>query len=155
MSNQEIKATAKMLIRRPVDEVFEAFVNPDQMTKFWFPKSSGRLEEGATVEWQVGTSDDDPKIDVKVVNFEKDARLDIQWTAGEKSTRVEWKFTPQSDGTTFLEIVESGFEGSLEEVAAKAVDSTGGFNQVIVAAKAMLEHGVKINVVKDHAPNGC
>ena len=33
-----------MLIRKPVAEVFEAFVDPDITAKFWFTKGSGRLE---------------------------------------------------------------------------------------------------------------
>jgi uncharacterized protein YndB with AHSA1/START domain len=37
-------AKAEMLIRKPSAEVFEAFVNPEVTTKFWFTKSSGRLE---------------------------------------------------------------------------------------------------------------
>jgi uncharacterized protein YndB with AHSA1/START domain len=40
-----------MLIRRPVSDVFEAFVNPDITTKFWFTQSSGRLEAGKQVQW--------------------------------------------------------------------------------------------------------
>jgi uncharacterized protein YndB with AHSA1/START domain len=31
--------------------VFEAFVNPDITTTFWFTRSSGRLEAGKQVEW--------------------------------------------------------------------------------------------------------
>ena len=42
---------AQMLIRKPVAEVFEAFVNPQITTRFWFTKSSGRLEQGKTVRW--------------------------------------------------------------------------------------------------------
>jgi uncharacterized protein YndB with AHSA1/START domain len=38
-----------MLIRKPVADVFEAFVNPDITTKFWFTKSSGRLDAGKQV----------------------------------------------------------------------------------------------------------
>lgn len=34
-----------------VAEVFEAFINPDITTKFWFKKSSGRLEKGKKVTW--------------------------------------------------------------------------------------------------------
>ena len=40
-----------MLIRKPLAEVFEAFINPDITTKFWFTKSSGRLEDGKQVQW--------------------------------------------------------------------------------------------------------
>jgi uncharacterized protein YndB with AHSA1/START domain len=44
-----------MLVRKPVADVFEACVNPDIITKFWFTKSSGRLEVGKQVhsEWEM------------------------------------------------------------------------------------------------------
>ena len=38
-----------MLIRKPVKEVFEAFIDPSITTKFWFTKSSGRLEVGKRI----------------------------------------------------------------------------------------------------------
>jgi uncharacterized protein YndB with AHSA1/START domain len=37
-------ARAEMLIRRPVSEVFEAFVDPAITSRFWFTRGSGRLE---------------------------------------------------------------------------------------------------------------
>ena len=40
-----------MLIRKPAAAVFEAIVAPDITTKFWFAKSSGRLEAGKQVQW--------------------------------------------------------------------------------------------------------
>lgn len=45
-------AKTAMLIRRPVAEVFEAFVDPAITTRFWFTKSSGRLEAGKQVRWE-------------------------------------------------------------------------------------------------------
>jgi uncharacterized protein YndB with AHSA1/START domain len=45
-------AKTGMLIRKPVAEVFEAFIEPDITTKFWFTKSSGRLEVGKQVKWE-------------------------------------------------------------------------------------------------------
>jgi uncharacterized protein YndB with AHSA1/START domain len=44
-------AKAQMLIRRPVATVFDAFVDPAVTTKFWFTKSSGRLEPGKDLRW--------------------------------------------------------------------------------------------------------
>ena len=38
-------ALAEMLIRRPVAEVFEAFVDPAITTQFWFTHSTGRLDQ--------------------------------------------------------------------------------------------------------------
>ena len=40
-----------MLIRRPVATVFEAFVNPEITSRFWFTKGSGRNGKSTEVEW--------------------------------------------------------------------------------------------------------
>lgn len=47
-------ALAEMLIRRPVAEVFEAFVDPAITTQFWFTHSTGRLDQHREVEVDVG-----------------------------------------------------------------------------------------------------
>ena len=43
-----------MLIRKPVKEVIEAFIDPSITTKFWFTKRSGRLEVGKCIRWDWG-----------------------------------------------------------------------------------------------------
>ena len=43
-----------------------------------------------------------------------------------------------------LVIEERGFIGSRDEFISQALVSTGGFNQVVVAIKALLEHGATI-----------
>jgi len=50
MENKQV-AKAETLIRKGIDGVFDAFVNPEITTKIWFTKSSGRLESGKEVEW--------------------------------------------------------------------------------------------------------
>ena len=50
MSQDTIQSKAEMLIRKPVAEVFEAFINPDITSKFWFTKGSERLEAGKQVQ---------------------------------------------------------------------------------------------------------
>jgi uncharacterized protein YndB with AHSA1/START domain len=42
---------AEMLIRKPPAEVFNAIIDPAVTTKFWFTKSSGKLEPGKRVRW--------------------------------------------------------------------------------------------------------
>lgn len=152
MRSSGLKATAQLRIRRPVREVYEAFVDPDVMTRFWFPKSSGRLDDAEIVEWRTGEGDGAVAIEVRVKSLEEDARILVEWGAGGRFTSVEWTFEPMSDGTTFVRIEESGFAGTDDEALARALDSTAGFNLVIAAAKAFLEHGVELRVVEDHAP---
>ena len=51
MSDERIVAKAEMLIRKPVTNVFEAFVDPMITSKFWFSRGSAKLEAGKTVRW--------------------------------------------------------------------------------------------------------
>jgi len=45
-------AKTEMLIRKPVAEVFEAFIDTAITTTLWFPKSSGPLETGKQIRWE-------------------------------------------------------------------------------------------------------
>ena len=58
-------AKSEMLIRKPVAEVFEAFVNPEITTRFWFTKSTGRLEAGKHITWTWEIYDISVQVNVK------------------------------------------------------------------------------------------
>ena len=141
-------AEAEMLIRRPVAEVYEAFVDPAITTKFWFTKSSGRLEKGKQVQWHwemYGVSDS-----VYVKELEPDRRIFIEFSDG---TTVEWLFTPRTNDQTMVKIVNAGFSGNGDEIVFQAMDSVGGFTMVLCGLKALLEHGIQLNLVADKAPD--
>ena len=141
-----------MLVRKPVAEVFEAFVNPDITTKFWFTKSSGRLEAGKQVQWDwemYGIS-----IQVTAKAIEPNKRIVIEWQGYKGPTTVEWTFAPQKDGTTFVSISEAGFTGDGDELVKQVTDSTQGFSLVLAGVKSLLEHSVRLNLVADRYPKG-
>src|SRR5690554_412855 len=94
---------AELLIRKPVAEVFEAFADPAITTKFWFTKSSGRLEAGKHIRWDwemYGVSDD-----IHVEEIELNERIRI---ASSDNTKVEWIFTQRADNETYVTITNSG-----------------------------------------------
>ena len=155
MFTDQIRAKAQILVRRPREEVFDAFVDPQTMSKFWFTRTDQGLREGETVAWCVGDAPDAFEIVVRVKSIERPSRIDIEWGHGDQFTTVEWTFLEQSPDVTRLVIEERGFSGSHEEIVSQALDSTGGFNQVIIALKALLEHHATINVVADHVSSSC
>lgn len=143
-------ARAELLIRRPVAEVYEAFVDPALTTRFWFSRSSGRLAPGARVSWEWETYGASAAVEVK--ELEPERRIVIEWPAMGGTNTVEWRFLPRPDGSTFVSITCAGFSGSGDEVVAQALDATGGFTFVLAGLKAFLEHGVELNLVRDHHP---
>ncbi|HVG35132.1 MAG TPA: SRPBCC family protein [Pyrinomonadaceae bacterium] len=141
-----------MLIRRPVAEVFEAFIDPALTSKFWFTRGSGRLDAGRRVRWDWEMFGVSAEVSVKAV--EPNKRILIEWSsAGGDSTTVEWLFAARADDTTYVTITESGFSGDGDEVVRKALGSQGGFTFLLSGLKAFLEHDIALNLSADHAPD--
>lgn len=140
---------AQMLIRKPAAVVFEAFVDPAITTRFWFTRSSGRLEAGARVEWEwemYGAS-----AQVRVIEVVPARRILIEWD--DPPCPVEWLFVARPDGTTMVTISNWGFRGSDDEIVVQALDSKGGFSLLLASLKALLEYDVALNLVADHHPD--
>ena len=145
-------AKTGMLIRKPVAEVFEAFVDPGITTKFWFTKGSGRLEPGKQVTWEWEMYGASTQVTAKVI--EPNKRIVIEWDGYSGRTTVEWKFASQKDGSTFVSITESGWTGDGDELVDYATNSTQGFTWTLAGLKAHLEHNVRLNLVADRFPKG-
>lgn len=152
MNTDSLTAIAKTVVRRPPSEVYTAFCDGREMSKFWFTRQDRDLEADGTSTWSLGTGSDAMSFEVRVKELDHPNKIVIEWPGPDgKYTRVEWIFEETGDGDTILAVEESGFTGSDDAIVERALDSTGGFNQVVVAAKAMIEHGVELNVVADHA----
>lgn len=145
-------AKTGMLIRKPVAEVFDAFINPEVTTKFWFTKSSGRLEVGKQVTWEWEMYDASTRVTVKEIDPSR--RIVIEWDGYSGRTTVEWKFAALSDGSTFVSITESGWTGDGDQLVEYAKSSTEGFTWTLAGLKALLEHNVRLNLVADRFPLG-
>ncbi|HLN62048.1 MAG TPA: SRPBCC family protein [Symbiobacteriaceae bacterium] len=151
LQNRPITKT-QMLIRRPVEEVFEAFVDPAITTQFWFTHSTGRLEPGKVVRWDWAMYGASADVHVKAV--EPNQRILIEWPDHHgQLCPVEWTFSERPDGTTFVTIANWGFSGNEDEAVSQALDSMGGFSFVLAGLKAWLEQNVALNLVLDHAPD--
>lgn len=137
----------EMLIRKPVKEVFDAFIDPSITTKFWFTKSSGRLEKGKRVRWDWEMYGVSAELDV--IELEQNNRILIKF---DDDTTVEWIFTPRIEGT-FVTVINAGFKGSPDEIINQVIDSTGGFTIVLCGLKALLEHNIILNLVSDRFPD--
>jgi uncharacterized protein YndB with AHSA1/START domain len=147
---EKLVAKVEMLIRRPVEDVFEAFINPEVTSKFWFTKSTGSLEVGKQLEWTWEMYNYTAPL--TVTSIERNKRIVIEWDTDKDKTTVEWMFRSLGEKGTFVSIVNSGFKGSADEILAQVRDSTEGFAFVLSGLKALMEHGIRLNLVGDHFP---
>ncbi|WP_445384070.1 SRPBCC family protein [Robiginitalea sp. IMCC44478] len=143
-------AEAGMLIRKPVSEVFQAITDPQITTHFWFTKSSGALKEGKEIRWTWEMYNH--SVDVSVIKIEPDKSILMSWGNKGKQTQLNWSFRPLANDKTYISVVNSGFDGSTDEILSTVRDATGGFSWVLAGLKAYLEHGIDLNLIADRYP---
>src|SRR5687767_4811019 len=93
----------QMLVRKPVEDVFNAFIDPAITMMFWFTKSTGKLLEGKTVTWSWEMYGASAQVQVNKIIPNK--LISLQW--GEPFTTVDFEFT-STDGGTYVVIKNHG-----------------------------------------------
>jgi uncharacterized protein YndB with AHSA1/START domain len=141
-------AEAQMLIRRPVAEVFEAFIDPAVTKNFWFTKGSDKLQVNKKITWEwemygVSTT----VVAKEIIQNEK---IVFEW--GEPTKVVEFKLTAVSGNSTYVTVSECGYEKTGDELLTEIKGSTGGFTTVLDGLKAFLEFGINLNLIADKFP---
>ena len=148
LNNKAKCAEAQMLIRTPVEDVFEAFINPAITKNFWFTKASGKLEVDKKIIWSwemynVST----PVVAKEILQNQK---IVFEWDKPSKT--VEFNFKELDEEATFVTVTESGYNKKGDELIATIKDSTGGFTTVLDGLKAFLEHRINLNLIADKFP---
>jgi len=137
-------AKASQLINCPVEEAFNAFVDPGKITQFWLATTSAPLSENAKVTWHFMVPG---AVETAVVDlFQPPSLIAFSWSDGLK---VRLKFTEQSPGKTRVSAEAQGFSGN--DAVDQAVNATEGFSIVLCDLKTFLESGKSANLVRAKA----
>jgi uncharacterized protein YndB with AHSA1/START domain len=140
-------------IARPVAEVFEAVVNPDQLSQYFTTGGAkGRLETGAVVTWDF--ADFPGAFPVTVVEVVANERIVLRWGGADDSpegeaarpydTTTTMTFEPlDGDTRTLVTISEEGWRDTPKGRAA-AFGNCEGWTGMLCAMKAWLEHGINL-----------
>lgn len=142
-------------IAKPVEQVFEAVVNPDQLSRYFTTGGAkGRLETGATVTWDF--HDFPGAFPVKVIEVVSNERIVFEWEANEGppapgdpvvgtgyNTRVTMSFAGLDDGRTLVTIAEQGWRET-EKGLRGSYGNCEGWTGMLCALKLWLEHGINL-----------
>jgi len=141
-----ITARTEQLVRKPVREVFAAFVEPHLLVQFWLASASAPLVAGGKAQWEFmveGAADE-----VEVLALERDRLIRVRWSDG---SVTGWTFTARGADETVVKIEQSGFGGTEAEAIATALEATQGYTIVLCGLKVLLETQTPVHLVADKA----
>ena len=141
MTPQTLEIKTALQIQKPVAEVFEAIVNPDQMCQYFISKSSGRMEEGKELIWRF--PEFDLEFPVRIGKIETDQYISYYWNIDEMKLLVEITLTIKENNSTLVSITEKSRNN--DEIGIKWLKgNTEGWANFLACLKAYLEYGINL-----------
>src|SRR5690606_13390758 len=141
MAQKKLTAKATLQIQQSAAKVFEAITDGEIMKNYFIASSTGRLEEGKTVEWNFPEFPE--KFPVTAKTITPSSYVSFDWSGGIEGMLVEIFLEAQTDGSTVVRIVEQGAENN-DKGIAWVIGQTEGWANFLACLKAWLEHGIHL-----------
>lgn len=130
-----------LLFRTGPAEIYDSFVEPKLLSKFWLKRSSAPLQVGVPVKWDFMVSGASETVTGK--RLVPGELISFSWSDGVK---VTIKIASSSRSLSVVRIAAGPFGST-----TKAVDAAEGFSVVLCDLKVLLETGKSPGLVKDKA----
>jgi uncharacterized protein YndB with AHSA1/START domain len=127
-------------ILKPVNEVFDAVVDPQKMSNYFVSSASGPIKVGK-VEWEFG--DVGAKVSIDVLEVEDNRKIVLESSALGPRIRTTIKFAPDGPGATVVTITESKFPLT-EEGVKLALGQNAGWTYTLCGLKAYVQFGINL-----------
>ncbi len=145
----DLKFEVSARINKPVEEVFEAVVNPENLSQFFTTGGAkGRIAKGSTVMWSF--HDCPGEFPVEVDEVQPNRLITMRWDAYEPGpgtpdykTTFKMAFEPTEDGRTLVTISEWGWPNTASGLQG-SYGNCMGWTQMLCALKAWKEHGINL-----------
>jgi uncharacterized protein YndB with AHSA1/START domain len=141
MKNQTLEIKAALQILKPVNEVFEAIIDPTQMSNYFISKGSGKLEEGKQIIWQF--PEFNMSFPIRVGKIEENKYISFYWEMDSIELFVEMTLTTRPGNSTVVTVTEKSRKN--DEAGIKWLKgNTEGWANFLACLKAWLEYGVHL-----------
>jgi len=141
METEALEIKAAIQIQKKVPEVFEAVVNPEQMSGYFIAKGSGRMEEGKNLIWHFPEFDEGYPIEVG--RIEPDKSISFFWEHSNDRMAVQIILASMPDGSTLVTVTEKGKENNPSGIQWLK-ENTEGWANFLACLKAYLEYGINL-----------
>ena len=136
----DTQVITKFKMLKPANEVFEAIVDPDKMSNYWFSSGTGRVEQGKTITWRY--DEYNAEVVIKVLEVEENKKIVFSWGDHGQETVVTITLNKLDPTSTMIEVNESGLKEDDPDLVNKMIGQKEGWIYMLTCLKGYLENGV-------------
>ncbi|OFV13673.1 MULTISPECIES: SRPBCC domain-containing protein [Sphingobacterium] len=138
---EKLTAKASIQIQKPINEVFEAIVDPNKMNHYFIKSSTGRLETDKTVEWTFPEFPDSFPLTGKTIR--PNSYISFDWSGGLPNQLVEIALSTFGENATVIKITEHEMNNDADGILMM-MRQTEGWANFLACMKAYLEYGINL-----------
>lgn len=135
---QKLTAKAKIGIQVPIQEVFDAIVNPEIMKNYFISKGSNRLEVGKEILWEF--PEFEGSFPIEVLEIIPNQRIHFSW---DSLSEVIIELEKSSEDSTLVMVQEMGCQND-EQGIQWVVGQTEGWANFLACLKAWMEYKIHL-----------
>lgn len=132
----------KIKIFKPVNEVFEAIVDPLKIGNYWFSSSSERWAQGKIITLRY--DEYAAQGNIKIVKIEENKNIIFRWGYDGEGHIVTISLKELNNTNTIVEVNEEGFNENGDELINNLLDNKEGWVYMLTCLKGYLEYGVNL-----------
>ena len=138
---EKIKFTVSIRINKPVEDVFNAFVDNSIICKYFTTGASAPIiAKGDKIQWQWGNH----TTDIVITEFVKNKIVEFDWPGYkvDYNTHVKFEFT-EKDGSVIVYVTEENWAKDDAGINS-ALANNGGWTDMLKCMKAWVVYGVDL-----------
>lgn len=141
MTNKTLEIKVALQILKPVNEEFEAIVDPFKMSNYFISKSSGRMVQDKEIIWKF--PEFDMEFPVRTGKIEKNKYISFYWSMDGIELLVEMTLTPAGENATVVNITEKSRNND-DDGIKWLTGNTEGWANFLACLKAYVEYGINL-----------
>lgn len=139
---EELEIKTALQIQEAQKTVFDAIVEPHNMSHYFISESTGKMEEGKTISWKFPEFEE--AFPVKVLKVTPHELISFEWDGAEgKKLRVEIRLEKMEGPSTLVRVTEGKMEVNPAGIQWYG-QNTEGWANFLASLKAYVEYGINL-----------
>ncbi len=138
---ERIKFTVSIRIKKPIEDVFNAFVDNSIITKYFTTGASAPIaKKGDKIQWNWG----EHKTDIVITEFIKNKTVEFDWPGYKVDYDTHVKFEFKEDkGSVIVYVTEENWKKDDAGIDS-ALANNGGWTDMLKSMKAWVVYGIDL-----------
>ncbi|MFD0976623.1 SRPBCC domain-containing protein [Salinimicrobium gaetbulicola] len=139
---EQLTINTALQISEAQKTVFDAIVDPWNMSHYFISESSGKMEAGKTIQWKFPEFEE--SFPVKILEISPNELITFEWDGAHgQKLKVEIKLEKMEGPSTLVKVTEGKMDA--DEAGIKWLEqNTAGWANFLACLKAYVEYGINL-----------